>query len=314
MTTASTNTTIANTSSATFQAWVQEIYTNLVTNCGLSQTADTGQMAVPCATSIPGTANTSAGYYVFEFNDTLNATAPIYIKLEFGTAAATTDPMMWITVGPTTNGAGTITGMTRVAACNGAAPASTVANYTSRYCYNATQGYVGAAFKVAGSSAAAYAAVGGFHVFRSVNSAGAPTGDSVMLLACSGTATGTTTSGTMQLYSYNLSAAYLNVSPVPSGGNWAYIPFTATSSLEGSSGQIFPVFQWAGSASVAGYGITNALALAISAEIPVGSTVATTILGSVPLTYISVAAGLGPTSFTEIDYSGSTYTLLMLWE
>lgn len=74
MTTASTSATIAQTSNATFQAWVQEVYTNLVTNCGLSQLSallDTGQMAVPCVTAVPVGATTSAGYYVFTFNDTL---------------------------------------------------------------------------------------------------------------------------------------------------------------------------------------------------------------------------------------------------
>jgi hypothetical protein len=76
MTTASTVATVSNANSAGFQAWVQEIYTNLVTNCGLQQlpaAMDSGQMAVPCATALPGGASTSAGYYMFRFNDALSA-------------------------------------------------------------------------------------------------------------------------------------------------------------------------------------------------------------------------------------------------
>lgn len=71
----STLAVVANTSSATFQAWVQEIY-NSITGCGLYQipaAMDTGQMAVPCATALPGSINTSAGYYMFAFNDPLSA-------------------------------------------------------------------------------------------------------------------------------------------------------------------------------------------------------------------------------------------------
>ena len=71
---ASTSAVIAQTNSTTFQAWVNEVYTNLVTNCGLSQMSasmDTGQMAVPCVTALPGAGATSAGYYMFLFNDAL---------------------------------------------------------------------------------------------------------------------------------------------------------------------------------------------------------------------------------------------------
>lgn len=73
MTTASTSAVLSQALAANYQAWVQEIYTNLVTNCGLVQTNDTGQAAVPFAASLPvgtgiGNAN---GYYLFTFNDTL---------------------------------------------------------------------------------------------------------------------------------------------------------------------------------------------------------------------------------------------------
>lgn len=73
MTTASTSAVIAQTSNATFQAWVQEIYTNLVTTCGLVQTNDTGQAAVPFAGALPsgtGVGN-ATGFYTFTFNDSL---------------------------------------------------------------------------------------------------------------------------------------------------------------------------------------------------------------------------------------------------
>jgi len=85
---------------ANFQAWVNEIYNALVTTCGLSvHTADTGQMAAPCTTNRFAADITYAadGYYMFKFNDTLQATSPIFIKLEFGMSLATT-PALWITM------------------------------------------------------------------------------------------------------------------------------------------------------------------------------------------------------------------------
>ena len=72
MATSSTLSTIANTSTATFDAWVNEIYTALVTNCGLthiSATMDTSQMAVPSTTNWNNTTQTSFGYYMLTFND-----------------------------------------------------------------------------------------------------------------------------------------------------------------------------------------------------------------------------------------------------
>lgn len=323
MTTASTNTVVAQDTDAHFILWVQEVLTNLITNCGLTQTADTGQITssmgppvVNPATTRAG-ANTSAGYVILRFNDTLQSTSAIFIKLEFGSAAANNDPQMWITVGTGSNGSGTINGtvMTRVAMGNGGAPASLITNYTSRYCYNATQGFLGMAFKIGATSLGGNANLMGFAVFRSVNAAGNPTADSVMLLTNSSTATGGNNSGFMQVLSYNLSAAYLNTAPIPTSAAWGFIPFTSTTSLEGTSGNIFPIFQWAGSSSSAGYGITNALALTVLADIAVGATVTVTVLGSVSLTYICVGTITGgSTMIGSLSYSAATYGVLMLWQ
>lgn len=74
MTTWSTSAVLAQTSNATFQAWVNEVQNSLVTQVGLTQLAaamDSSQMAVPSVTAVPGAANASAGYYMFTFNDTL---------------------------------------------------------------------------------------------------------------------------------------------------------------------------------------------------------------------------------------------------
>ena len=107
MTTASTNAVISQTSNADFQAWVQEIYTNLVTNCGLVQANDTGQAAVPFAGTVPvstGVANT-AGYYVFTFNDSLAAGALSTTALNSGGSGYTSTSYTNLTVTGATSGA-----------------------------------------------------------------------------------------------------------------------------------------------------------------------------------------------------------------
>ena len=92
-----------------FRAWAQVIHDKLAA-VGLVQTSDTGQINLATVAK-PGAANTPAGYEIWRFADALQATAPIFIKVEYGTAAAATTPSIWITVGQSTNGAGTITGV-----------------------------------------------------------------------------------------------------------------------------------------------------------------------------------------------------------
>lgn len=94
-------------SNADFQAFVQAIAANLAA-CGLTQTADTGQID-PTTVARPAVA-TPAGYQMWRFNDALQATRPVFVKVEYGVGGATDRPALWVTVGTGTNGAGTLTG------------------------------------------------------------------------------------------------------------------------------------------------------------------------------------------------------------
>src|SRR5271166_6652237 len=72
MTTASTSLVINHAATASFDTWVQEVLTNLGTNCGLPQLPtgmDSGQSTTPTYTA---SINTVAGYALFSFNDTLS--------------------------------------------------------------------------------------------------------------------------------------------------------------------------------------------------------------------------------------------------
>lgn len=95
---------------ATFQTWVQGIHAQLAA-CGLIQTSDTGQ--INPATAILPSAGSVAGYEIWRLNDAAQATQPVFLKIEYGAQTLSQNrPMLWMTAGPTTNGAGTITGTT----------------------------------------------------------------------------------------------------------------------------------------------------------------------------------------------------------
>ncbi len=80
--------------------------------CGLTRTADTGQINTATVTK-PVATNTKAGYSIWAFADSLQATKPIYIRFDYGSGAVASGngASTWITVGTGTNGSGTITGL-----------------------------------------------------------------------------------------------------------------------------------------------------------------------------------------------------------
>lgn len=81
---------------------------------GLVQTDDTGQIDWETVTTptAAGNAGTSGGYEIWRFDDALQATHPVFIKLEYGkgnaTSASNASPVMWVTIGRGTDGAGNV--------------------------------------------------------------------------------------------------------------------------------------------------------------------------------------------------------------
>jgi hypothetical protein len=73
------------------------------------QTADTGQINWTTVTH-PTVGNTSQGYEIWKFNDSLQGTVPVFFKLEYGGGNVAGDVSMWITLGSGSNGTGTVTG------------------------------------------------------------------------------------------------------------------------------------------------------------------------------------------------------------
>lgn len=96
----------SNSTDAHFRGWIGFIDTTL-TNGGWVNTADTGQTAVASFTA-PVAINTAQGYRVYRMDDALQATRPVYMRLDFGSAGAVNNIGIWITLGPSTDGAGAV--------------------------------------------------------------------------------------------------------------------------------------------------------------------------------------------------------------
>lgn len=98
-----------NNSDQNFRDWAKAISDAIVAS-GIIRTADTGQINFTTVVR-PASANTAAGYEIFRFNDTLQSTAPVFFKIEYGSGPGSTfHPAVWLTVGSGSDGAGNLTG------------------------------------------------------------------------------------------------------------------------------------------------------------------------------------------------------------
>lgn len=79
---------------------------------GLVQTSDTGQLDIATIT-VPGSYPAIAGYQIWRFNDALQTTSPIFIKIGYGRYSSTSvgGTYLIVEIGTGTNGASTITGV-----------------------------------------------------------------------------------------------------------------------------------------------------------------------------------------------------------
>ena len=321
MTISTTSAPVSMASNAAFQAWVSEVISNLVTTCGLTQTTDTGQINTSTVT-IPTAQDTSAGYVILRFNDALqtatptspNTTASVFVKLEFGTGAnSVTNPNMWITVGTGSDGAGTLTGVvgTRMTICqNTSSLASTTTSYKSYYMYNSTLGVAGMVFKVGAASINGNAitqSYGGFYIFRSNDSSGNPTGDSINVIALNGTYS--TGDVFMNCISFISGLTYI-------GTIWSILPLSAagvsgyTSNYNGNT-QVFPIFYQTPYYSISAFG-----AIGSTFDFSVGGTFTMTLMGSTSHTFLSAGQMFGSyyVNNSSTGDSSNQNSFLMIWE
>jgi hypothetical protein len=101
-----------NTNDVTFNAWVAR-FVQALGDCGLTQTADTGQSTFNGSplVPLPGAIDTSAGYQIWTTPSLAGSPEnKLYLKFGFGTQNQTAKPAVFLEVGTGTDGAGTITG------------------------------------------------------------------------------------------------------------------------------------------------------------------------------------------------------------
>jgi hypothetical protein len=99
----------SNSTDTLFRAWCQWIHDQLAA-VGLVNTSDTGQINLATVTKPTGT-SAAQGYEIWRFADSLQATYPVFFKIEYGSGAgAANAPGIWITMGTGSNGSGTLTG------------------------------------------------------------------------------------------------------------------------------------------------------------------------------------------------------------
>jgi hypothetical protein len=181
MTTATSVSRIRHDSDAMFQEWIQEMTTKLAA-CGLVQTADTGQINTGTATR--PAPNTSAGYQIWRFDDALQSTVPVFIRFEYRSGGGTTIPTMFVGVGTSTDGLGTLTGLNFTPVVMGNSNSSQISDTLRNSYWCHTDGFFGMNWKVGAGNTEML-----FGIARTANyTTGAATGDG-LLVAKLGTTT-----------------------------------------------------------------------------------------------------------------------------
>lgn len=92
---------------AEFRAICQFLANTMETG-GIVKTAGTGQADL-ATINFPSTNNTAAGYEIRRFSDSLQASAPVFIKFEYGRGTQPYRVAVFITIGTGSDGAGNIT-------------------------------------------------------------------------------------------------------------------------------------------------------------------------------------------------------------
>lgn len=164
---------LSNTDTTLFRAWGSAVSTAL--GQMLTRVTQTGEINW-ATVNAPVAANTFQGFEVYRLNDSLQATAPLFFKFEYGGASTATTSAIRLTVGKSTDGSGNI-GSVLQSAINVFA-ADNVSSALSN-CYISNGDGSGFVFSLQPDNPVAQ---GGFCcVERSRNTSGQPTAFALML-------------------------------------------------------------------------------------------------------------------------------------
>lgn len=172
------------TTDAKFRTWGLAMSTALQAT-PLVKTSDTGQINWTTVTK-PVAINTKAGYEIYRFSDTLQATKPVFLRVDYGSMNVTSGngPGTWLTVGTGSDGAGTITGPVIGPIASYSNSSATISNTAmTGYFTHTSNGYALLHFGRELAAANTTSNAGWFTVARTVNrTTGAATGDGVVMI------------------------------------------------------------------------------------------------------------------------------------
>lgn len=224
------NTPVDHRTDADFRTWGLE-FSNALSSIGLTQTADTGQ--VNWATVTRPAAAGDGGYEIWRFNDSVQLSAPIFLKFIYGTRA-TSAPRIGVQIGTGSDGSGNLTGpTTAVKYINGAFTCSATTattNYLSNFFYGS--GCLAIVWKIGVSSNTGF-----FCISRSCDSSGDPTDIGWCMLTY-----GTQTSATSILhnsYNFNSNLFTTEQSSGQAITHYVHLPSSVSSSFVGSDAQVY---------------------------------------------------------------------------
>jgi len=276
-----------NSSTATFRLWGKAL-SDALEAVGFIKTADTGQIDWT-SVSVPGT-STYAGYEIRRLSDTLQATTPVFAKIEYGTGSSSTYPKLQITVGRETDGAGNIIGVSATAITFGGGAQSA----TAYDCYvSGGEGYVAFGLYIT-SSTTSHPWL--FYLARPRDANGTLNEQGINIVGQSASAT---------FYHQWLPEIGSPVPYTPAGGPFCSGPKSGTGAY-GSTVGIFPIFTNMGfAAHPDGIGIA-----VFAADIGAGGQViSVSVFGA---NHDFVSCGVGSGGF--INGNSTASTLLLRWE
>lgn len=176
MTTHTFTSTISHGSDAGFRSWAGQISAAFDALGMFPKSGDTGQADF---TTVARPGPSTMVYEIRYLNDSLHATYPLYVKIEYGTGDNTNTPDLYITVGTGTNGAGTITGVRCSRSRTGCNSTVAGASYPSFFC--GLPGYVAMAAFRGCSNNSGPGSLSFFAVCRSVDTSGTISGEGVCM-------------------------------------------------------------------------------------------------------------------------------------
>lgn len=214
---------------AAWKTICSDIDTNMIAS-GLVRASDTGQLDINAVSSLPAD-DAFAGYHVYRFNDALQATAPIFIRLEYGcgveglygnqSSRRTRTIRIKIIIGQASDGAGNIVDGTEFQCPQtysglGFSTTQLINAGWSAITYNEDRGFFGIAYGVgsrndpwAGTAGSYYGSTLCFFIQRTHTAYGVPTQDGFLLYYPNITSSSTNTwytndlqNSQMRYYSY----------------------------------------------------------------------------------------------------------------